>query len=230
MKTILFFLIATPFLASSQVYSIDELLGRFEPSSHPDFILVEKLYAEKENTYLRKEVYASFKEMFGAAKHDGLTLRIVSGTRNFNRQKAIWEQKWSKGKYKNWSAADKARDIMRYSAMPGTSRHHWGTDMDFNSLEPSWFRSGEGKKIVEWLTVHGSEFGFYQTYTSKVNGRTGYEEEAWHWTYLPLSGKMLDAYNRQIRLQDINGFKGYEAAAEIRVIEDYVNGLNAAIK
>ena len=38
--------------------------------------------------------YVKFKEMHTAAKKDGINFLIVSGTRNFDEQKSIWERKW----------------------------------------------------------------------------------------------------------------------------------------
>ena len=46
------------------------------------------------------------------------------------------------------------KEIMKYSSMPSTSRHHWGTDIDLNSLENSYFEKGEGKKYsIGWLQM-----------------------------------------------------------------------------
>jgi len=118
-----------------------------------------------------------------------------------------------------------AKKILEYSSMPSTSRHHWGTDIDINSLESDYFKSGKGKLEYEWLTKNEPKYGFYQVYTSKKNGRTGYSEEEWHWSYLPLANIYLSKYNTLIKLNDIKGFKGFESARKIDVIKDYVNGI-----
>jgi hypothetical protein len=109
--------------------------------------------------------------------------------------------------------------------MHGTTRHHWGTDIDINSLENSYFKSGAGKKLYDWMLLHAAEYGFHQTYTDKSKGRTGYEEEKWHWSYLPLSGPFLEEYKKQISYTDITGFSGSQVAAELKVIETYVQGI-----
>jgi len=109
--------------------------------------------------------------------------------------------------------------------MPSTSRHHWGTDMDLNSLDNSFFESGQGLKIYQWLVTHAAEYGFCQPYTSKVEGRTGYEEEKWHWSYLPLSGFFLEEYKKKVSNKDIKGFNGSEVASSIDVIRNYVQGV-----
>jgi hypothetical protein len=217
--------------------SIDKnyLLGRFDPAMDSRFIKLDSAVARGSafNGYLRKETLEAFQKMADAAKREGIHLVIISATRNFDAQKKIWENKWS-GKTKVEGKdlttisdlKERARLIMLYSSMPGTSRHHWGTDMDLNSLENSYFEKGKGKKIYDWLIAHASEYGFCQPYSNKASGRSGYEEEKWHWSYLPLSKIFLRQYLTEISYSDINGFAGSEAAKSIGSIENYVNGVN----
>jgi zinc D-Ala-D-Ala carboxypeptidase len=204
---------------------LNELIGKFEPSAHPDFVAVDIKYCSRSGLYLRKEVMAAFSAMHDAADSAGIRLTILSATRNFNYQKGIWEKKWARPSYSGWTDAKKAHDILTYSSMPGTSRHHWGTDFDLNSLDPAYFKTGQGKKIYTWLVANAVRFGFCQTYSPKVNGRTGYEEEPWHWSYFPLSVKYLEAYNALVSYDDLTGFSGSATAKEIGVIEYFVNGV-----
>jgi len=217
-------------LGFTQQPSKDELLGKFEPASHPDFALVDQAHANRSGLFLRKETLASFIAMKLAADSANVKLVIISATRNHSYQKGIWEKKWKREKYAGWSDLNKAKDILTYSSMPGTSRHHWGTDLDMNSLEPGYFRTGDGKKTYDWLVSNAARFGFCQTYTNKSKGRTGYSEEAWHWSYFPLSQGYLEAYNQLINYQDIEGFSGSAQAEPLRVIESYVNGIECDSK
>jgi D-alanyl-D-alanine carboxypeptidase len=211
------------------------LLGKFDPATDSRFVQLTAEYASGSalNRYLRKEAFESFQKMQNAAKRDGVALTIISATRNFDSQKKIWEDKWN-GKVKVEgrdlttiaNKNERARLILLYSSMPSTSRHHWGTDMDLNSLNNNYFDTGEGKKIYEWLTTHASEFGFCQPYTSKTNGRTGYEEEKWHWSYVPLSKGFLEEYKKQVQYSDITGFLGSEVGESLRVIDKYVDGVS----
>jgi zinc D-Ala-D-Ala carboxypeptidase len=210
------------------------LLGQFDETKDNRFVKIDSQYAKGSavGKFLRKESYDAFVKMALAAKKDGVTIFIISATRNFNSQKSIWENKWegkTKVEGKNLTTisdlAERARLILLYSSMPGTSRHHWGTDMDLNSLNNSYFSSGEGLKIYQWLTAHAAEFGFCQPYTSKATGRTGYEEEKWHWSYLPLSKELLKDYKKLIDYGDIANFKGSEIAKKLTVIEKYVDGV-----
>lgn len=224
----------TPFLIHAQVVDKNYLAGKFDPASHPLFIKIDGEHARgnAKGAYLRKEAYEAFIKMNADARQDGVELFIISATRNFESQKRIWENKWE-GRILvqgiNLTTIkdlqERARLILLYSSMPATSRHHWGTDMDLNSLDNSYFESGVGLKIYQWLTTHAADYGFCQPYTSKSGGRTGYEEEKWHWSYLPLSGELLELYNKQVEYADINGFAGSEISKSLDVITKYVNGV-----
>ncbi len=219
--------------------SDDELMGKFVPSKHPDFVKIKSEHATKNNIYLRKEAYEAFQNMYKAALEDGIRLKIVSATRPFNHQVSIWEAKWTGtrlvgGKNLSREMPDKkarALEILQYSSMPGTSRHHWGTDIDLNNLENSWFANGEGLKIYEWLKENALAYGYCQTYTPKGSERPyGYEEEKWHWTYLPVALSFTEQYKARIKDEHISGFKGAEVAKEIGIVEKYVLGINKDCK
>ena len=209
------------------VFTRDELLGQFNPAEHAGFERIPDAWTDKDGIYLRREVLEAYSRMKSAADQAGIELIIRSATRNFEYQRGIWERKWNRPQYMGWQDFDKARDILTYSAMPGASRHHWGTDIDLNSFENSWFASGEGAQIYAWLTAHAGEFGFHQVYDDKSTGRTGYELERWHWSYLPTSGPMLNAYNHLIDTRDLARapFSGAETADSLRVLAEFVNGL-----
>jgi len=119
-------------------FTIDYIMGKFDPTTHPDFTPIAPPFADEKGMYLRKDTYESFKKMQAAAKADGISLVIKSATRPFAHQKRIWEGKWNGGRLvggKDLSKTipfgkDRALKILEYSSMPGTSRHHWGTDID----------------------------------------------------------------------------------------------------
>lgn len=202
------------------------VLGKFNYKEDIRFVKVKSIHAAK-ILYLNKEVYEAFQTMFEAAKEDGISLKILSGTRNFDEQKVIWERKWKR--YSNLEPNERAKKILEFSAMPSTSRHHWGTDLDLNSLNNSYFSSEKGRKEYEWLTKNANRFGFYQAYTTKEYGRTGYNLEKWHWSYLPLASRYLEFYNSNISYADINGFKGDSLAIANKMIANYVNGLSKKV-
>lgn len=207
----------------------DYLLGKFDPASHPDFVAVGKPYSDKSGMSLRKEAFAAFKKMFEAAEKEGVVLKIISSTRNFERQKEIWEGKWTRFAKDAPVAKDRALKILEYSSMPGSSRHHWGTDVDLNDLNnPAFEKGGKYEKVYAWLSAHAHEYGFCQPYTA---GRpSGYHEEKWHWSYTPLSKSFLEQYKNTISETDIKGFKGAETATEIGIVKNYVLGINDACK
>lgn len=214
------------------------LMGKYSPSKRADFNKIEKKYAVRENMYMRSEAYAAFEEMYNAAQKEGVNLIIRSAARTFYNQKNIWEAKWSgnrviengknaKTTYPN--PRDRALKILEYSSMPGTSRHHWGTDIDLNMLNNAYFDSGKGKSIYKWMNDHAHEYGFCQVYSEIGGDRPyGYKEERWHWSYLPISQELTKACKAILKDEMIAGFKGAETAAEIDVVKRYVLGLNPA--
>lgn len=200
------------------------LMGKFNYKTHPLFSKVPETLSTKE-VYIQTEVLQAFSAMHKAAEGDSIVLKILSGTRSFNEQKSIWERKWQKEISVQKTPKAAALKILEYSSMPSTSRHHWGTDIDINSLESSYFSEGQGLKEYTWLVKNANKFGFYQTYTPKDKGRTGYSVEEWHWSYMPISNKYLLRYNELISNKEITGFTGSETAAEIDVIRNFVNGI-----
>ena len=214
------------------------LLGQFEPSTHPLFSKIDKELTNMTGGYLRTEALEAFRKMHSAAAEDGIKLTIVSATRNFNHQKRIWEAKWNGKTLVDGidlrtvkDHHERARIILKYSSMPGTSRHHWGTDIDINSVNPEYFENPEGKKVYDWLSENAADYGFCQTYTKKDSlRRTGYEEEPWHWSYTPVSSELLNKYRSIVKPEDIRGFKGDNTVVGVRMIEEYVLGINPFCK
>ncbi len=202
-------------------FSKSLLLGKFNPATDTNFVLIPEHMASNKSMYCHRETFHAYLAMRDSAQKEGITLTIVSATRNFDRQLQIWNRKWQ-----NTQGNDsiKVRSIMRYSSMPGTSRHHWGTDLDFISVEPEDWTHGEGLRIYNWLCLNAHKFGFFQPYTADPT-RTGYAEERWHWSYAPLSKPYLEAYRQQITPADITGFSGSYLVDSLKIIQSHVFGI-----
>ena len=216
---------------------VDFLMGKFDPAKHPKFVEIAAQYADRPGLYMRREAYDAFMAMHRAAQAAGVQLIIRSAARNFERQRQIWEAKWTGtrtvegGENLAETTPDpvaRAKKILLYSSMPGTSRHHWGTDIDLNAFQNSYFDNGKGKIVYNWLTANAAQYGFCQPYTDKANGRTGYEEERWHWTYLPLARPFTTQAAKKLHNSIISGFKGSETAPRVDVVGNYVLGINNA--
>jgi len=227
-------------LSNTEISKIEDLknylIGKFDRSKRNDFVLVSDSYTISDSKiYLRQEAYKSFLKMEKVASSEGISLKIISGFRNFIYQKSIWEKKWNgdvlvDGKNLKKSIPDeleRAKKILEYSAMPGTSRHHWGTEIDMNNADPAYFDSEKGKKGYDWLVENASKFGFCQPYNKKSDSeRTGYSEEKWHWSYFPISKELINDYVSLIKKDDIKGFSGDQYFSEMNIIADYVLGIN----
>lgn len=165
------------------------------------------------NHFLQPEVVKAFLEMQQAAKQAGFNLQPASTFRDFERQKLIWNGKFC-GERKvhddNGCAIDlaclddwqKAQAILRWSAMPGASRHHWGTEIDIFDpdllpkdqklqLEPWEYQTGGYfQQLTNWLLVNAEKFGFYFPFLDKEDKQIGLEP--WHISYFPIA----DLYER----------------------------------
>ncbi|MCW5623560.1 MAG: M15 family metallopeptidase [Burkholderiales bacterium] len=156
---------------------------------------------------LHREAAAAWQAMRAAAADDGIDLRVSSGFRDFASQASIWNRKW-RGERPlldaNGAPVDRTalRDdavidhILRWSALPGASRHHWGTELDLYDaaampdgyrvqLVPAEFAAdGVFGRAAAWLERHARRFGFYRPYAADLGGVC---PEPWHWSYAPLS-------------------------------------------
>ena len=232
---------ATPSPAPAEPVPLRNLLGHVDPAKDSAFAVIPKSFTARTDVlYMNTEALEAYTRMRAAALKDGVTLTIRSSFRSFSYQKRIWNGKWNgttlvKGKdnLRLLFPDPKARalEILKYSSMPGTSRHHWGTDVDLNDLNDSYFASGAGYEIHNWLTAHAGKYGFCQVYSAKDATRIeGYNKERWHWSYLPVAKRYLAAYPATVRYEHLKGFEGWEMARQIGVIEKYVGGINPACK
>ena len=206
----------------------DFLLGKVIRNKNSLFVLVDEKYTER-NIYLINPVYEAYKKMYEAALADGVKLIIISGHRTFVEQVCEWQLRWNNPKTDKpfTNDVEKAKYLLQYRSMPGTTRHHWGTDIDLNSFDLAYYQTEKGQKVYNWLKENAATYGFYQPYTALDEKRyTGYQEEKWHWSYKPLARLMLIKYIELMSINDISGFKGDKAAKELPVITEWVLGIN----
>ncbi len=215
------------------------LAGSYNPEKLKCFVnpCVIGIPCDDKKHYLREEAAAALKKMLSEFRkdHPNIKITVRSSFRSFYDQKYIWNSKFDgstlvSGKnlsreFKNHEA--RSREILKYSSMPGTSRHHWGTDFDINYLYNDYYNTGEGRIIYEWLKKNAGRFGYCQPYTAGRSG--GYSEEKWHWSYRPLSEIFINDYNRLFdkdikRFIRKSGFSGIESS--INNALEYVNEIN----
>ncbi len=212
------------------------LIGDVDPASDPRFARIPQKYIGGARVWGHKDAVDAFVRMAEAAAQNGYQLKVVSAFRSFTDQKKIWEDKWTGrtlvgGRKLPATHPDpkaRARKILEFSSMPGTSRHHWGTDFDINALDNAYFATRDGKRLYDWLVNNAHAFGFCQVYSAKGEGgrATGYEEEKWHWSYRPVADWYLRQYPVDVGYERLTGFLGAETAPDIDVIGNYVQGVN----
>lgn len=153
---------------------------------------------------LHQQVVKPFEQMRRDALTMGVDIAIASGYRSFQRQLAIWNGKACGERALlddrcrpvdvNTLSEQQAIDtILRWSALPGMSRHHWGTDFDVYDraiehrvqLEPDEYeQDGPYARMVQWLDQHMEGYGFYRPYRQDLGGVA---PEPWHLSFAPLA-------------------------------------------
>jgi LAS superfamily LD-carboxypeptidase LdcB len=166
---------------------------------------------------LHAAIHAAALEPFLAMKADaareGIGIGITSGYRDFAAQQAIWDRKF-RGERPLYDADGQLRDyaalsrpelvdaIACWSAVPGGSRHHWGSELDvidFASM-PEGYRvqllpeeaapGGVFHALHCWLDENMARYGFFRPYRTF---RGGVFPEAWHLSFAPVSVPALQA-------------------------------------
>ena len=164
--------------------------------------------------FLHCDVVAAYRKLVEQAAEEGIALCLASGFRSFDRQLAIWNAKAqgqrpvvdSHGEpvaMATLSERDQVLAILRWSALPGASRHHWGSDMDIwdsaavsddyqLQLSPDEYAAGGPfDACSRWLDalISAGKTEFFRPYTQTDNdARTGgVAAEPWHLSFRPLA-------------------------------------------
>lgn len=175
--------------------------------------------------FIHHLMLTDFLRLQKAAAEEGFNLQIISAFRDYERQLKIWNLKAS-GQRQLIDAEERPLDfsslspveivfaILRWSALPGCSRHHWGTDIDVydaNTQTPQEVQlvpsetigEGPSARLHDWLDsrINSNEaFGFYRPYATD---RGGVSPERWHLSYYSLSRRFLEAFTPSLFKKNI---------------------------
>jgi LAS superfamily LD-carboxypeptidase LdcB len=172
---------------------------------------------------LRAEAMAAFRALQADAAAAGFRIACVSSYRDFQRQLLIWNAK-ARGTRAVRDDGDAVLDmaaltpwervqaILRFSALPGASRHHWGTELDVydaaavaENYRPSLSRAeanGPFAPLYGWLAARidrGQARGFFRPYAAD---RGGVAPEPWHLSYAPLACTLQQTWSGE-RLREL---------------------------
>lgn len=167
------------------------------------------VYLAEYNCFLHPQVVEPLHSLSLAAEQAGFSLRVASSFRSFSRQLLIWNNKASgvrpvldaNGQSLDISSLtdrEKVFAILRWSALPGASRHHWGTDLDVydhSRIDSNYLLqltvaetqgSGPFAKFHHWLSaeLNNNNRGFFRPYQQDIGGIA---PEPWHLSYAPVA-------------------------------------------
>jgi LAS superfamily LD-carboxypeptidase LdcB len=167
---------------------------------------------------VHRDTLSAFLALRDAAAIDGIEIEIASGFRDFAAQLRIWNMKY-RGERPLYDVAGNIRDhasldaqeliagILCWSALPGASRHHWGTDIDVidRSAMPDGYRyrlvpeeyaaGGVFARLNAWLDENISRFEFFRPYASYQGG---VYPEPWHLSHAPTAVVALQLLTPQV--------------------------------
>jgi LAS superfamily LD-carboxypeptidase LdcB len=177
------------------------------------------------NCTLHEAALVQVRVMTQAALDAGIELAVVSGFRDFERQTLIWNSKFRGERVlldrsgvpidgAALSDFERIDAILLWSALPGASRHHWGTDIDvidrlaiLPEQRPRLTREEFGENgpfalLNEWLDRNMSRYGFFRPYSTD---RGGVQPEPWHLSYAPIAVPALNAFSLDVLFEAISG-------------------------
>ncbi len=168
------------------------------------------------------EAAQDFMSLKGLCEKEGYNLTIHSSFRSYETQLSIWNAK-AKGKralldqygtpltFSSLSEEEVLFAILRWSALPGMSRHHWGTEFDIydsNSLPCSEYCVqltpdevapqgifGPLHCFLDQLIDHGRSFNFYRPYKDDLGGVS---PEKWHLSHYPTANKFQQTLSYEV--------------------------------
>jgi len=155
----------------------------------------------------------AFFRMKRDAEADGIVLHPLSAFRDFAAQSTIWNLKFrgerplcaedgQELEAESMDAAARIRAILRWSALPGASRHHWGSDIDVidSAALPAGYQvrlvpqetepGGIFHRLHAWMDTHMAAYGFFRPYARYQSGVCA---EPWHISYAPVSRPALES-------------------------------------
>jgi len=223
------------------------LLNEFELTGRSRSHLVDAIELR---CTLHRKVMPAFAALRAAALADGIDLRAASSFRDFDRQLIIWN-----GKYRgeralvdragraldvaSLTAGERIEAILAWSALPGASRHHWGTDFDvydatampdaaaLQLVPQEYSPQGPFAKLTLWLDAHMHQFGFFRPFVMEGDGVSA---EPWHLSFAPLAVRCLEQLSPQL-LSKILTTAPLEGRAEVLArIEEIHRRFVAAVK
>ncbi len=174
---------------------------------------------------VHQDIVVPLTELQQNAAASGFDLRLCSGFRSFDRQLHIWNAKLSglrpvvddRGALINLellSPWQQIQAVMRWSALPGASRHHWGTDIDIydRAAMPADYQlqlipaevEGQGMfaPMHDWLDEKLADQGFYRPYGTDTGGVA---PERWHISYRPLAQTFAQRLTAEVLEQRLQG-------------------------
>lgn len=206
---------------------------------------------DSQGMLIHRDTAQAYGQLQAAAKQAGFCLTTVSSFRSFEQQRQIWNGKFTGQRpildrnsqpMESAILTDEERvfAILRWSMLPGASRHHWGCDIDvcdkhalpqgyrLKLIPQEYDQGGYLAEFSAWLDENLSLFNFFRPYARDLNGVA---REPWHISYRPVAQQAQDQLSQgliadMIAASDIQGKAAILANLE-QIYQQYITNISA---
>lgn len=209
-------------------YSLEQLTGLTQ--TH-----LTSIQVGEKSFLIHQQIKSALEGLIQQAQVNGFDFSIASSFRDYHRQAMIWNAKFSGERpilddqsqpldCAQLTDLEKIHAIMRWSALPGGSRHHWGCELDVYArnclpdgvtlqLEPWEYQTGHQAEFNHWLTEYMPQYGFYLPYQHDLGGVA---IEPWHISHIQTGEAMLQQLSLDKLLQtwQLHPFLGSEVVSQ----------------
>lgn len=173
---------------------------------------------EQPRVALHRDAVGPFQALRAAAATRGMDVIPSSAFRDFAQQVEIWNRKFrgerplydregNEREHASLTEVEIVEAILVWSAVPGASRHHWGSDIDVydRAAMPPGYRvkllpeeyapGGVFERLGDWLNENLERFDFFRPYD---RDRGGVYPEPWHISYAPVATRAQSALTTEV--------------------------------
>lgn len=201
---------------------------------------------------LHVDALHAFMDLKADAARVGLEVEITSSFRDFGAQQRIWDMKYRGERplsdpdgnvvdHATLSADGLVDAILSWSALPGASRHHWGSELDL--IDRAAMTEGYRVQLIPsecapggvfhalhcWLDGNLERYGFFRPYGTF---RGGVQPEPWHVSFAAVAAPALEALTLSVLSQAIEASnilgRGLVLRRLPKIYARYVTNVDAA--
>jgi len=174
----------------------------------PDYLpgTMERIPAKwcKKDMQLEQTALVALEAMMEAMAADGITdVYVTSAFRNYQYQQTLYNTYLNQEMSKGLTREQAEKEVLKYSAKPGTSEHQTGLCVDFitDSMNNNLTNAFEGTAAFMWLSQNAYKYGYILRYPDDKKDVVYYNYESWHYRFVGRTAA-CEIYEKGICLEE----------------------------